>query len=253
MKLENSVIAITGGGGGLGFAMARRFAAGGAKLALIDHNADLLASASKSLATLGAEVQTFATDITDEAQVEDTFKAIADHFGHLNGLVNNAGIIRDGLLVKIEDGKVIKKMSLDNWQMVINVNLMGVFLCGREAAGIMAVGHQPGCILNISSIAAKGNMGQTNYSATKAGVLAMTVTWAKELGKYGIRCAAIAPGFVSTPILEGMKQSALEKLIKRVPLERLAQPEEVAQAAQFIFENDYFTGRVLELDGGLRI
>ncbi len=253
MKIKNSVIAITGGGGGLGFAMAKRFAQSGAKLALLDHNAELLASAAKLLAPIAASVKTYAVDIADESQVETAFKAIADDFGQLNGLVNNAGIIRDGLLVKVEDGEVIKKMSLSNWQAVINVNLTGVFLCGREAASIMAVGHQPGCIINISSIAAKGNMGQTNYSATKAGVLAMTVTWAKELGKYGIRCAAIAPGFVSTPILEGMKQSALEKLIKRVPLERLAQPEEVAQAAEFIFENDYFTGRVLELDGGLRI
>lgn len=253
MKIKNSVIAITGGGGGLGFAMAKRFAQSGAKLALLDHNAELLAAAEKMLAPFAVSVKSYTVDIADETQVETAFKSIADDFGQLNGLVNNAGIIRDGLLVKVEDGAVVKKMSLGNWQAVINVNLTGVFLCGREAASIMAVGHQPGCIINISSIAAKGNMGQTNYSATKAGVLAMTVTWAKELGKYGIRCAAIAPGFVSTPILEGMKQTALEKLIKRVPLERLAQPEEVAQAAEFIFENDYFTGRVLELDGGLRI
>ena len=102
-------------------------------------------------------------------------------------------------------------------------------------------------------LSAKGNMGQTNYSATKAGVIAMTTTWAKELGQYGIRSAAIAPGFVSTPILESMKQSALEKLIKRIPLMRLAQPDEIAEAAEFIFTNDYFSGRVLELDGGMRI
>jgi len=253
MKIKNSVIAITGGGGGLGLAMAKRFAQSGAKLALLDHNAELLAAAEKLLEPTGASVKTYAVDITDEAQVEKVFKAIVGNYGQLNGLVNNAGIIRDGLLVKVEDGRVAQKMSQENWQAVINVNLTGVFLCGREAAAIMAVSRQPGCIINISSIAAKGNMGQTNYSATKAGVLAMTVTWAKELGKYGIRCAAVAPGFVSTPILDGMKQSALEKLIKRVPLVRLAQPDEVAQAAEFIFENEYFSGRVLELDGGLRM
>ena len=142
---------------------------------------------------------------------------------------------------------------MSNWQQVIDVNLTGVFLCGREAAAIMAVGRDSGCIINISSVAAEGNMGQTNYSATKAGVAAMSVVWAKELGKYGIRSAAIAPGFVSTPLLEGMKQSALEKLIKRVPLGRLAQTEEVAEAADFIFTNDYFSGRTIYLDGGLRI
>ncbi len=155
--------------------------------------------------------------------------------------------------MKVEDGRVTKKMTLADWQAVIDVNLTGVFLCGREAAAIMATGDYPACIINVSSLAAKGNMGQTNYSATKAGVIAMTVTWAKELGPYGIRSAAIAPGFVSTPILEGMKQSALEKLIRRVPLQRLAQPEEIAEAVEFIFQNDYFSGRVLELDGGLRI
>lgn len=253
MEIENSVIAITGGGGGLGLAMAKRFAKAGARLALIDHNPDLLKSAARSLSPFCEDIKTFAVDITKEEPVETTFKSIADHFGNLHGLVNNAGIIRDGLLVKVEDGEITKKMTMANWQMVIDVNLTGVFLCGREAAAIMAVGHEPGCIINISSVAADGNMGQTNYSATKAGVIAMSVTWAKELGKYGIRSAAIAPGFVSTPILEGMKQSALEKLIKRVPLERLAQPDEVAEAAEFIFTNDYFSGRVLYLDGGLRI
>ena len=253
MKLEDSVIVITGGGGGLGLSMAERLARAGARLALIDHNADLLKEAAARLAPVCSEVKTYAADITSEETVESVFQSIADDFGKLNGLVNNAGIIRDGRLVKVEDGRVTGKMSLANWQMVIDVNLTGVFLCGREAAAIMATSDHPACIINISSLAAKGNMGQTNYSATKAGVIAMTVTWAKELGSYGIRSAAIAPGFVSTPILEGMKQSALEKLISRVPLQRLAQPEEVAEAVEFIFRNDYFSGRVLELDGGLRI
>ncbi|MCK9502723.1 MAG: SDR family oxidoreductase [Porticoccaceae bacterium] len=253
MNLNGAVIAITGAGGGLGLAMARQLGADGARIALIDSNRILVERAQTVLAAAGVESRSYTADIADESAVETVFQAIGADFGQLNGLVNNAGIIRDGLLVKAENGRVTHKMPLSDWQAVMAVNLTGVFLCGREAAAMMVAGGQGGCIINISSIAAAGNMGQTNYAAAKAGVIAMTVTWSKELSRHGIRSAAIAPGFVRTPILEDMKPAALQKIAELVPLKRMAEPKEIAEAAAFIFSNDYFNGRVLEIDGGLRL
>jgi len=133
------------------------------------------------------------------------------------------------------------------------VNLTGVFLCGREAATHMVEQQNPGVIINISSVSRAGNIGQSNYSAAKAGVAAMTTTWAKELARYGIRSAAIAPGFIQTEILDAMKPEALEKMAAGIPLKRTGQAHEIAHAAKFIFENDYITGRVIEVDGGIRL
>jgi 3-oxoacyl-[acyl-carrier protein] reductase len=155
--------------------------------------------------------------------------------------------------VKTQDGKVTGKMSLDQWQAVIDVNLTGVFLGAREAAARMINLGQGGVIISTSSISRAGNMGQTNYSAAKAGVAAMTVVWAKELARYGIRAAAIAPGFTRTDILDAMKPEMIERMVAAVPLKRMAEPNEIAQAAIFIAENDYFSGRVLELDGAQRL
>jgi 3-oxoacyl-[acyl-carrier protein] reductase len=168
-------------------------------------------------------------------------------------LVNNAGIIKDGLLVKAKDGAIVGKMGLAQWQAVMDVNLTGVFLCGREAAERMIKLGNGGVIVNISSISRAGNMGQTNYSATKAGVVAMAVVWARELARYGIRTGAIAPGFIKTDILSGMPPDVLEKVTAPVPLKRLGLPEEIARTAVFIAENDYFTGRCIDVDGGLRL
>ena len=144
-------------------------------------------------------------------------------------------------------------MSLAQWQMVIDVNLTGVFLCGREAAARMIESGSEGVIINISSISMAGNFGQTNYSATKAGVAAMAVTWAKELARYGIRTGAIAPGYIATEMVMGMKPEALEKMAAGIPLKRLGEPGEIAQMALAIFTNDYISGRVFEVDGGLRL
>jgi 3-oxoacyl-[acyl-carrier protein] reductase len=177
---------------------------------------------------------------------------VAD-FGALHGLVNNAGILRDGLLLKVKDGEIVKKMSLAEWQAVIDVNLTGVFLCGREAATKMVELGCAGAIINISSVSRAGNMGQTNYSAAKAGVAAMSVTWAKELARYNIRSAAIAPGFIGTEMIASMKPEALAKMEAQIPLRRVGTPEEIAHTAAFIFENDYITGRVIETDGGIRL
>jgi 3-oxoacyl-[acyl-carrier protein] reductase len=156
-------------------------------------------------------------------------------------------------LIKAKEGQVTGKMSLAQWQAVIDVNLTGVFLCGREAAERMIRLGQGGVIINISSISQAGNMGQTNYSAAKAGVSAMTVVWSKELARYGIRSAAIAPGYTRTEILSGMTEETLAKVTAPVPLKRLGLPEEIADAALFVAQNDFFSGRCIDLDGGLRI
>jgi len=253
MDLKDKVVVITGGAQGLGLAMAKVFAAKGAKLALLDINADNLEQAKTALAPTGVEVATFVTNVANEESVETTFAAIVEQFGAINGLINNAGITRDGLMLKVKDGELVDKMSLAQWQMVIDVNLTGVFLCGREAAAQMIKTGSEGVIINISSISMAGNFGQTNYSAAKAGVAAMAVTWAKELARYNIRAGAIAPGFVGTEMVMAMKPDALEKMAAGIPLKRLGQPEEIAAMALTIFENDYISGRVFEVDGGLRI
>jgi 3-oxoacyl-[acyl-carrier protein] reductase len=253
MQLENKVIAITGGAQGLGFSMAKTFASRGARLALIDINPERLDAAVAELAAQGAEARSYVANVADEQSVVALFQQISDDFGALNGLINNAGITRDGLLVKVKDGQVINRMSIAAWQAVMDVNLTGVFLCGREAAVTMIELGCEGVIINISSISRAGNFGQTNYSAAKAGVAAMAVTWARELARYGIRAAAIAPGFIATEMVANMKPEALDKLAAGIPARRLGQPEEIAQAALSIFENDYINGRVIEVDGGLRL
>ncbi|QIR14921.1 SDR family oxidoreductase [Shewanella aestuarii] len=252
MELKDKVIVITGGAGGLGLAMAQEFAAQGARLALIDVDQEKL---EKACADLGSttEVQGYALDITDEEDVMSGFNFIREDFGHINVLVNNAGILRDGLMVKAKDGKVTDRMSYQQFQSVINVNLTGTFLCGREAAAVMIETGQPGVIINISSLAKSGNMGQSNYSASKAGVAAMSVGWAKELARYNIRSAAVAPGVIATEMTAAMKPEALERMEKMVPVGRLGQAQEIASTVRFIIENDYVNGRVFEVDGGIRL
>ena len=253
MDPQGKVVAITGGAQGLGLAMAEAFAAKGAKLALIDLNEERLAEAVTKCEALGGSAKAFKANIADEAEVATLFNNIVSELGGLDCLINNAGITRDGLMVKAKDGEVQKRMSLQEWQMVIDVNLTGVFLCGREAATKMIESGTKGCIINISSLSKGGNMGQTNYSAAKAGVAAMTVTWSKELTRYGIRTAGIAPGFIATEMVQSMKPEALEKMANMIPLKRLGEPSEIAQTAVYILENDYFTGRTIEMDGGIRI
>ncbi|WP_100639398.1 SDR family oxidoreductase [Marinobacter salexigens] len=253
MKLQDSVIAITGSGQGLGLAMAEYLAAKGAKLALIDLTQDKLEEAAAACKAAGAEAKTYLCNVANEDEVETTFAAIAEDFGQLNGLVNNAGILRDGLLVKAKDGEVTKRMELSQWQAVIDVNLTGVFLCGREAATRMIQTRSNGVIINIASISRAGNMGQSNYSAAKAGVSALVPVWAKELARHGIRCMGIAPGFIETEMTASMKPEALEKMTAGIPLKRMGKPEEIASAVAFIFENDYLSGRMIEVDGAMRL
>lgn len=253
MNTGQSVIAITGAGGGLGSAMAKRLAGQGARLALLDYRSEML---DELASTLGAEEKNLLLlpcDVSKEADVDDAFANIAGHFGGLDVLVNNAGITRDALTLKFRDRELVSRMSLADWQAVIDVNLTGVFLCGRAAAEQMIRAGSGGLIINISSISRAGNMGQVNYSATKAGVAAMTVTWAKEFARYGIRVNTISPGFIGTAMVRSMKPEALTKLSAMIPTGRIGEPDEIAHTVQFLIENDYVSGRNIEVDGALRL
>lgn len=254
MKIAGKTIAITGSGRGLGAAMAKRLASAGARLALVDLDEQALLETQTACVKAGSPlVEFYVANVAEEGPVETLFAKIASDFDALHGLVNNAGITRDALLLKYEDGEQVSKMTLEQWQAVIDVNLTGVFLCGREAAAVMIELACEGCIINISSISRHGNVGQTNYSAAKAGVQAMAVTWAKELARYGIRTASIAPGFIATEMVMAMKPEAREKLTRAIPATRMGEPDEIAQTVQFILENDYVSGRCFDIDGGLRL
>lgn len=253
MKIERSIVAITGAAGGLGAAMARRLAGQGARLALIDFNADMLDELSTSLKLPAEDILGVPCDVSDESQVDEAFRSIAGHFGGLDLLVNNAGITRDALMLKFKDGQLQSRMSLSNWNAVINVNLTGVFLCTRAAVEQMVTTGKPGLVINVSSISRGGNMGQSNYSAAKAGVAAMTVTWAKEFARYGIRVNTISPGFIGTEMVRSMKPEALAKLQSMIPAGRIGDPDEIAHTVQYLMENDFVNGRNIEVDGGMRL
>ena len=253
MQLQDSVIIITGGGQGLGRAMGEFLAAKGAKLALVDLNQEALDAAVAACKQAGGDARSYICNVANEEQVTHMVNQVADDFGAIHGLINNAGILRDGLMVKFKDGKLEKRMELAQWQSVIDVNLTGVFLCGREAATRMIENGDQGAIINIASISRAGNMGQSNYSAAKAGASALVPVWAKELARYGIRCMGIAPGFIETEMTASMKPEALEKMTAGIPLKRMGKPEEIASAVAFIFENDYVSGRMIEVDGALRL
>jgi len=253
MNLKDKVVVVTGGGQGLGRSIALALAAKGARLALFDLNHEKLLEAVELCKKAGGDARAYLCNVAREDDVIHAFDQVVADFGALHGLVNNAGILRDGFMVKAKEGQIVKKMTLAEWQAVIDVNLTGVFLCGREAAERMIKLNCPGVLINISSLSKAGNMGQSNYSAAKAGVAALTVTWAKELSKNNIRSAAIAPGFIATEMVASMKPEALEKMAEGIPLHRLGYPEEIGHTVVFIFENEYLTGRVIELDGGIRI
>jgi 3-oxoacyl-[acyl-carrier protein] reductase len=253
MDLRDKTVVVTGAGRGIGRVTALQLAEHGANLALFDLTANDLEETARLCTQHSVKARQYHVNVADEAEVTDGMRQVASDFGRLDGLVNNAGIVRDGLLVKVKDGAVVGSMSLDQWNAVIGVNLTGVFLCGREAAKHMIERGNGGVIVNISSISRLGNAGQTNYSAAKAGVESMAVVWAKELARYGIRAGSVAPGFTRTEILTSMRPEVLDKMTAPVPLKRLGLPEEIANAVLFVFQNDFFTGRCLEVDGGLRL
>lgn len=244
MELNQLKIIITGGARGMGAFFTRKLTEAGAKVAVGDvgEPADLPAGAIfRSL------------DVTRSDQCADFVAWAEAEMGGLNGLVNNAGIIRDGLLVKRDrnTGEILT-MTDDQWQAVIDVNLTGVTYMTREVVRTMAEKeYEPGVVVNMSSVARHGNRGQTNYVAAKAALAANTVTWAREFSKFGIRVGAIAPGMIETPMTAGMNQKARDALVANVPVGRIGVPEDIWLALEFIIRCDYFTGRCVDVDGGL--
>ncbi|PJZ50119.1 SDR family NAD(P)-dependent oxidoreductase [Leptospira saintgironsiae] len=256
MEITNKTAVVTGSAGGLGKEMALHFAKLGANIVLSDISEEKLAGAKKEIEALGAKVIAVPTDVSKEKDAEELMEKAVSAFGSVDIAVLNAGILRDGLLIKADKqtGKVASKMSLAEWQAVIDVNLTGVFLTGREAAVQMVNNGTKGVIIPIASVSMHGNPGQTNYSAAKAGVAAMTKLWAKELSRYGIRVAGIAPGFIATEmVMKDMNPEALKKWEALIPIGRLGRPDEIASTAVFIAQNDLVDGVVLEISGGVKI
>jgi len=253
MNIQGSRVLVTGGGSGMGRHFVLTLAQNGADVAFCDLNDETIAEVVHAGANLPGKVVGFRANVGDENDVTRLFVETIDALGGLDILVNNAGIFRDSLLVR-KDRKTgeIKTMSLKAWEQVINVDLTGPFLCTRSfAKHCIETQTKPAVVVNISSVARHGNMGQTNYSAAKAGLVADTKLWAGELARYGIRTGAIAPGFVETPILQGMRPEVLEKMLSAVPLRRAGTPGEMYRTLQYIIECDYFTGKCIDVDGGL--
>ncbi len=253
MNIAGQVIVVTGAARGLGAAMAEALIAKGAIVALVDLDLDVVKNTCDKIDSGGENSGAFAADVSQEFAVVNLFSNIETQLGPISGVVNNAGILRDGLLVKVKDGEITGKMSLEQWQSVIDVNLTGVFLCGREAASCMIKSKTKGVIVNISSISKTGNRGQSNYAAAKAGVAALTVTWAQELSRFGIRVSGIAPGIFGTEMINQLPEHARDGLEKLIPLGRIGELQELAHTLCYLVENEYSTGRIIELDGGLRM
>lgn len=241
---ENKVVLITGGAGGIGKATALKFLNRGASLELWDMDIDAGEKLVEELASEGFDAHFRVVDVTDYEAVRDAMQDLKQRWNRLDVLINNAGITRDATL---------KKMSVEDWQKVMDVNLNGVFYCGKAAAEIM-IEQESGVILNASSVVGVyGNFGQSNYVATKSGVIGLSKTWARELGRKGIRVNAVAPGFIETPMVKTVPDKILEQLKNQTPLGRLGQADDIASAYVYLASEDaaFITGTVLQVDGGL--
>ena len=250
MRLEDKVALITGGAAGIGKATAVRFAEEGALVVICDVDTK---SGEKTLKELGPDAAFYRVDVTDRTSVDSWVKSVLGKYGRIDVLVNNAGIVRDSLLVKMKDGELIRQMPEDDFDLVVAINLKGVFNCTQAVAPVM-IRQGGGVILNASSIVGMdGNLGQTNYIATKAGVIGMTKVWARELGRHNIRVNAVAPGFTATDIISSVPDEILEGMKKRTPLGRLGLPLDIANAYLFLAseEASFISGNVLRVDGGL--
>jgi 3-oxoacyl-[acyl-carrier protein] reductase len=246
MQLSDLKIIVTGAARGMGAHFVGQLAEAGAAVAAGDVD-------EAALAELPAGVHRRRLDVSDPAACDEFVAWAADQMGGLNGLVNNAGIIRDGLLVKQdrETGKV-STLSDADWRAVMGVNLDGpMFMTRAVAVRMIESGTRPGVVVNMSSIARHGNRGQTNYVATKAALAANTVTWARELARFGIRVGAVAPGMVQTPMTAGMNQKALDAFVAQIPVGRIGTPHDIWLAVKFVLECDYFTSRTIDVDGGI--
>ncbi len=250
MRLEEKVALITGGGAGIGLATAKRFVEEGARVSICDVSQDVGERAAQGL---GPRAGFRRVDVTDQGAVEAWVADVHARLGRIDILVNNAGIIRDHQLVRVKEGEIVGRMSEADFDRVVEVNLKGTFLCTQAVAPIM-IRQKSGVILNATSIAGlDGNFGQTNYVATKAGLVGITKVWARELGRYGIRVNAVAPGFTATEILKTMPEKVLEGMQARTPLGRLGEPVDIANAYLFLASDEaaYVSGAVLRVDGGM--
>jgi 3-oxoacyl-[acyl-carrier protein] reductase len=251
--LSGRLAVVTGGAAGIGLATAKRLAAEGARVAIWDLAEGPGQEAARAIAAQGGEALFARVDVTDAGAVERGFADAAARFGSVAVLVNNAGILADAQLVRWKDGVASARMEEAAFDRVVSVNLKGVFLCGRAAAPHMIRGGG-GVILNASSVVGLyGNFGQTNYVATKAGVIGMTRTWARELGRHRIRVNAVAPGFIATEMVRAMPEKIIAAMVERTPLGRMGTPEEVAAVYAWLASDEasFVTGAVLSVDGGV--
>jgi len=242
--LEQKVVIVTGGAQGIGLCAAERFAAEGAIVAIWDFNAEKGTEAESQLRQKGLDVRFRQVNVTETESVGAAVQSLLQETGRIDVLVNNAGITRDASLLK---------MTEEQWQQVIDVNLGGVFHCTQAVAPVM-VEQQSGCIINTSSVVGLyGNFGQTNYVATKSGVIGMTKVWARELGRKGIRVNAVAPGFIATEMVDTIPEKIIEQLVAKTPLARMGNPEDIANAYVYLASDlaSFVSGTVLSVDGGL--
>lgn len=251
MRLKDRIALITGAGHGIGRATAIRFAAEGARVAVNDVDQAAAQETVAAIEGAGGEAFFAPADVTNRAQVEAMIDQIVERWGRLDILINNAGITRDALTVKVKDGAV-QKMEEAAWDAVLNVNLKGSFLCA-QAAAVPMIRQRYGKITNTASTAWLGNIGQANYSASKAGIVGLTRTLALELARFNINVNCIAPGGVKTRMTAAMPEKVMERLLQRIPLGRMAEPEEIAALHAFLASDEaaYITAQVITIDGGL--
>jgi len=250
MRLQDRVTLITGGAAGIGLATAQVFAAEGAKVAICDVNEE---AGNEAVKSLDPDANFTRVNVGDRQEMQAWVEAMSDRYGRIDVLVNNAGILRDNQLIKVKDGELVKQMPEEEFDLVINVNLKGVFN-GTQAVAPFMVKGGGGVILNATSVVGQdGNFGQTNYVATKAGVIGMTKVWARELGRYNIRVNAVAPGFTATEIIRDMPEKIIDGMKARTPLGRLGEPRDIANAYLFLASDEasFITGAVLRVDGGI--
>ena len=246
MRLQNKVAVITGAASGIGLATAVKFAQEGAFIAICDLNQAGIDAAIKEVEAVGGQALGYVVDVTKPDQIAAMRDALLAEKGRIDVLVNNAGIVMDAQLIK---------MTEDQFDKVIDINLKGTYNMARALVDTM-VAQGAGVILNASSVVGVyGNFGQTNYAATKFGVIGMVKTWAKELGKKGIRANAVCPGFVATPILKAMPEKVLQGMEEKVPMRRLADPSEIANVYAFLASDEasYINGAAIEVTGGLTL
>ena len=248
MRLKDKVALITGGAAGIGKATAVRFVEEGAQVIICDVNE---AAGQATASEIGAEF--YRVNVTDRRDVQKWMDAVVAKYGRVDILLNNAGVLRDGTLVKVKDRQLVKQMSEEVFDLVISVNLKGTFNCTQAVAPVM-INQGGGVILNATSIVGlDGNFGQTNYVASKSGVIGMTKVWARELGRSGIRVNAVAPGFTLTEMVKQVPENILQNMIAHTPLRRLGEPRDVANAYLFLASDEasFINGVILRVDGGI--